>query len=315
MTKNNRRKFIRTTSLATAAFALPSLYAFENKTKINMPKISLAQWSLNRAFFAKTLDPLNFATIAKNDFEISAIEYVNQFYADNATNEKFWAEMATRASDVGVESLIMMVDEEEKLGDKNKKKRMKAVEDHYKWVHAAKILGCHSIRVNAFGEGSLDELETSLIEGLGKLTDYAAKEKVHIILENHGLHTSNASFMTGIIKAVNNSYLGTLPDFGNWCLNAEWGSTQKTKNCANIYPPEEGIAEFLPFAKGVSAKSYAFDVNGFDTVIDYPKLLQLVKDSDFNGHIGIEFEGENMSEPEGIKATKALIEKAWAILD
>lgn len=315
MTKNNRRSFIKKTSLATVAIAMPSLYAFDNKTENNMPKISLAQWSLNRAFFAKTLDPVNFATIAKNDFEISAIEYVNQFYTDNASNEKFWAEMATRASDVGVESLIMMVDEEEKLGDKNKKKRMKAVEDHYKWVHAAKILGCHSIRVNAFGEGSPDELETSLIDALGKLTDYAAKENVNIILENHGLHTSNASFMTGIIKSVNNPYLGTLPDFGNWCLNAEWGSTQKTKNCSNIYPPEEGIAEFLPFAKGVSAKSYAFDDDGFDTVIDYLKLLQLVKDSDFNGHIGIEFEGENMSEPQGIKATKALIEKAWAILD
>ncbi len=136
-----------------------------------MPNISLAQWSLNRAFFAKTLDPVNFASIAKNDYGISAIEYVNQFYADNATNEKFWAEMATRASDVGVQSLIMMVDEQEKLGDTDAKKRKKAVEDHYKWVHAAKILGCHSIRVNAFGEGSLEDLKTSLTDGLGQLTE------------------------------------------------------------------------------------------------------------------------------------------------
>lgn len=315
MYKNSRRTFIKKSSLATLAFSMPTLYAMGNKTENNMLKISLAQWSLNRAFFAKTLDPVDFATIAKNDFEITAIEYVNQFYADSANNEKFWAEMATRASDVGVESLIMMVDEEEKLGDKNTSKRMKAIEDHYKWVHAAKILGCHSIRVNAFGEGSPDELEASLIDGLGKLTAYAAKEKVHVILENHGLHTSNASFMTGIIKAVNNPYLGTLPDFGNWCLNAEWGSTQKTKNCTNIYPPQEGIAEFLPFAKGVSAKSYTFDADGFETVIDYTKLLQLVKDSDFNGHIGIEYEGENMSEPEGIKTTKALIEKIWPNLE
>ncbi len=314
MQKNSRRIFIKKTAIATAAISMPSLYSFGNKTDNNMPKISLAQWSLNRAFFDKTLDPVNFASIAKNDYNISAIEYVNQFYAENAANEKFWAEMTTRASDAGVESLIMMVDEEEKLGDSNADKRMKAVEDHYKWINAAKILGCHSIRVNAFGAGSPDELEASLVDGLGKLTEYAAKEKVHVILENHGLHTSNASFMTGIIKAVDNPYLGTLPDFGNWCLNEEWGSTQTTKNCTNIYPPEEGIAEFLPFAKGVSAKSYAFDAEGFDTVIDYPKLLQLVKNSSFDGHIGIEFEGENMSEPEGIKATKALIEEVWATL-
>lgn len=310
----SRRTFIKKSAFATAAISMPSLYAFNCKSENSMPKISLAQWSLNRAFFGKTLDPNKFASIAINDYDISAVEYVNQFYIDSSSNEKFWLEMKTRASDVGVESLIMMVDEEEKLGDKNSLKRLKAVEDHYKWVHAAKILGCHSIRVNAFGEGSPDELEASLIDGLGRLTEYAAKEEIHVIIENHGLHTSNTSFMTGIIKAINNPYLGTLPDFGNWCLNAEWGSTQIVKNCTNSYPPEEGIAEFLPFAKGVSAKSYAFDNEGFDTVIDYPKLLQLVKDANYNGHIGIEFEGENMTEPEGIKATKALIEKVWATL-
>ena len=301
--------------LATAAVSMSRIYTRTNKLEKIMPQISLAQWSLNRAFFAKTLDPINFAAITKNDFGISAIEYVNQFYTDNATNEKFWLEMTARASDVGVESLIMMVDEEEKLGDLNFKKRVKAVEDHFKWVNAAKILGCHSIRVNAFGTGSPDELEAALIDGLSQLTDYAAKEKINVLIENHGRHTSNASFILGIIKAVNNPYLGTLPDFGNWCLNAEWGSTQKSKNCTNIYPPEEGLAELLPFAKGVSAKSYAFDADGFDTVIDYPKLLQLVKNSAFQGHIGIEFEGENLSESTGIETTKTLIEKVWANLD
>lgn len=280
-----------------------------------MPKISLAQWSLNRAFFAKTLDPISFASIAKNEYGISAIEYVNQFYTDTASDEKFWTEMATRASDVGVQSLIMMVDEEEKLGDTNAKKRKKAVEDHYKWVNAAKILGCHSIRVNAFGDGDLDALKVSLTDGLAQLTEYAAQEKINVIIENHGLHTSNADFIVDIIKEVNSPFLGTLPDFGNWCLNAEWGSTETTKNCTNSYSPHEGLSIFLPYAKGVSAKAYAFDTEGYDTIIDYPKLLQLVKDSDFDGYIGIEFEGENMEESEGIKTTKALIEKVWKQLD
>lgn len=311
----SRRTFIKKTALAATAIYLPAFYACANKLENNMPKISLAQWSLNRAFFDKTLNPVQFANIAKNDYGISAIEYVNQFYADSATDEKFWIEMAKRASDVGVESLIMMVDEEEKLGDTDAEKRKKAVEDHYKWVNAAKILGCHSIRVNAFGEGSLEELKTSLTDGLSQLTEYAAKEKINVILENHGLHTSNVDFMVDIIKEVNNPFLGTLPDFGNWCLNAEWGSTQTTKNCDEIYPPDEGLSKFLPYAKGVSAKSYAFDSNGNETVIEYQKLLSIVKKSDFDGHIGIEFEGENMEEPAGIKATKALIERVWVTLE
>lgn len=307
----NRRTFIQKTALAATAIALPTFYACANKSDNNMPKISLAQWSLNRAFFGKTLDPIDFARIAKNDYGISAIEYVNQFYSDKAMNEKFWNEMATRASDMGVESLIMMVDEEEKLGDLDAEKRKKAVEDHYKWIHAAKLLGCHSIRVNAFGEGKLDELKASLTDGLGQLTEYAAKEGINVILENHGLHTSNADFIVETIKAVDNPFLGTLPDFGNWCLSAEWGSTQTAKNCSDIYPPDEGLSKLLPYAKGVSAKSYVFDANGNDTVIEYPRLLSLVKNSAFEGHIGIEFEGENMEEPAGIKATKTLIERVW----
>lgn len=311
----NRRTFIKKTTLAATAISMPAFYACGDKSENNMPNISLAQWSLNRAFFGKTLNPVQFANIAKNDYGISAIEYVNQFYTDKATDEKFWIEMAKRASEAGVESLIMMVDEEEKLGDLDADKRKKAVEDHYKWVNAAKILGCHSIRVNAFGDGSLEELKSSLTDGLGQLTEYAAKEKINVILENHGLHTSNADFMVDIIKEVNNPFLGTLPDFGNWCLGAEWGSTQTIKNCTDIYPPSEGLSKFLPYAKGVSAKSYAFDSNGNETVIEYQKLLSMVKKSDFDGHIGIEFEGENMEEPAGIKATKALIERVWKALD
>jgi len=186
----SRRIFIKKAALATAAIAMPSLFACANRLGNTMPKISLAQWSLNKAFFDGSLDAKDFASITKNDYGISGIEYVNQFYSKDATNEKFWADMAKRAADVGVESLIMMVDEKEKLGDPNDKKRKTAVEDHYKWVNAAKILGCHSVRVNAFGDANREVLKTTLVDGLGRLTDYAAKENVNIILENHGLHTS-----------------------------------------------------------------------------------------------------------------------------
>ena len=310
-----RRSFIQKTVLGAAALSLPTFYANAANATNMLPKISLAQWSLHRAFLDKTLDPVNFADISLNKYGISAVEYVNQFYTDHSTDEKFWAEMKRRASDLGVQSLIMMVDEKEKLGDTNATKRNIAVEDHYKWVNAAKILGCHSVRVNAFGDGSQEELQDSLTDGLGRLTAYAAKENINIIIENHGLHTSNAPFIVNIIKAVNNPFIGTLPDFGNWCLTAEWGSTQTSKNCTDIYLSEEGVSKFMSYAKGVSAKSYAFDTDGYESLIDYPKLLQIVKDSGYKGHIGIEFEGENNSESEGIKKTKTLIEKVWKGLD
>jgi len=281
---------------------------------MSTPKISLAQWSLHRALEKGDVLAVDFAQIAKRTYGIHAIEYVNQFYMDHAQDEGFWMEMRRKAEDEGVASLLVMVDNEGDLGNPKDEERNKTVENHYKWIHAAKILGCHSIRVNAFGKGTKEELRQPLIAGLGALVEYGAKENIHILVENHGFHTSDGKYMTNIIRAVDHPYLGTLPDFGNWCLNKEWGSTQNN-DCTDVYDRYQGLADFLPFAKGVSAKSYHFDATGQETVMDYGRLLQLVKDSTFDGHIGIEYEGEAMTEPEGIRATKALIEQVWKGLD
>jgi len=312
---NTRRKFIQKTLLAAAATSLPQTAMkatsyLSKSSAASEPKISLAQWSLHRALENGVIKATDFAKIAKNDFAIDAVEYVNQFYVDMAKSEKFWAQMKDRAEGEGVKSLLIMVDNEGDLGNPNENERTKTIENHYKWIHAAKILGCHSIRVNAFGDGDRASLKTSLIDGLGNLAAYGAKEEINVIVENHGLHTSDGNFMAGIVKEVNNSFLGTLPDFGNWCLNAKWGSTQNNR-CDEVYDRYQGVADFLPFAKGVSAKSYAFDSDGNETIIDYHKLLKIVKDFGFEGYIGVEFEGEHMSEPAGIKATKKLIHKVW----
>ncbi len=277
-------------------------------------KISLAQWSLHRAFEKGKLKPIDFARIAKNDYGINAVEYVNQFYVEHATNETFWNQLKERANDHDVKNLLIMVDNEGDLGNPNAPDRKTAVENHYKWIHAAKILECHSIRVNAFGQGNRAEIRTALVDGMGQLASYGAKENIHILIENHGLHTSDSTFITEIIKEVNNSYLGTLPDFGNWCLDTQWGSTQNN-NCNTVYDRYKGVSDFLPFAKGVSAKSYKFNAAGNETIIDFERLLKLVKNSNFDGYIGIEFEGDEMGEPEGIRATKALLEKVWTSLD
>lgn len=308
----SRRSFVKKTVLGSAALMSPftDMDALNSGLKSALPKISLAQWSLNRAFFKGELNAIDFPDIAKNSYGINAVEYVNAFYKEYGGKERFWNQLKRRANDAGVNNLLIMVDDEGELGNPDDKERTQAIENHYKWIEAAKLLGCHSIRVNAFGQGNKSTLKKTLADGLGRLCDYGAKENINVLIENHGLHTSDAKFITSIIKEVNHPNLGTLPDFGNWCLNAKWGSTQNDK-CTEMYDPYEGVTEFLPFAKGVSAKSYNFDSHGNETFLDYGRLLKIVKDSGFNGFIGIEYEGEKLSEPEGIKATKALIEKVW----
>jgi sugar phosphate isomerase/epimerase len=315
---SSRRSFIKNSALGAAAYALPSSLAFAvnacASAKGTTPKISLAQWSLHRALEKGEIKAGDFAGIAKKSYGISAVEYVNQFYVDHAGNQKFWGQLKDRADNEGVKSLLIMVDNEGELGSGDDAARKSAVENHFKWIHAAKILGCHSIRVNAFGKGSREELHGALVDGLGQLASYGEQQNINVLIENHGLHTSDGIYMTGIIKEVNNPFLGTLPDFGNWCLNAEWGST-KNEQCSEIYDHYKGVSDFLPYARGVSAKSYNFDEDGNETFLSYPKLLQLVKNSGFDGYIGIEYEGDKMSEPDGIRATKSLIEKVWKTLD
>lgn len=312
---NDRRTFIKNSGLFLTAFAVQGLPAFSmNRRTMNPPLISLAQWSLHRALENRQTKAIDFASVARNEYGIEAVEYVNSFYADRGKDESFWNQMRQRADMEGVKSLLIMVDNEGELGNPDRENRKKAVENHYKWIHACKLMGGHSIRVNAFGSGDRASLKEALADGLWQLADYAGKEGIAILIENHGLHTSDAAFIVDIIKKADHPALGTLPDFGNWCLGKEWGSTQN-KDCSEIYDPLRGVSEFLPYARGVSAKSYAFDKAGNETLIDFPRLLGLVKDSGYEGFIGIEYEGDVLSEAEGIRLTKKLIEKVWAGLD
>ena len=130
---------------------------------------------------------------------------------------------------------------------------------------------------------------------------------INIVVENHGSDSSKGFWVADVMRQVNKTNVGTLPDFGNFCISHEWGTTQG--ECAEIYDRYKGVEELLPFAKGVSAKSYDFDDNGEQPKIDYKRLINLVKASGFKGYIGIEFEGETQPEDEGIRKTKALLQK------
>jgi sugar phosphate isomerase/epimerase len=273
-------------------------------------KLSLAQWSIHRALENGTLKAEDFASIAKNDFGINAIEYVNSFYKDHRNDSVFWKRMRSKADSLGVKSLLIMVDEEGDLGNPIAEERKKAVENHYKWVDAASILGCHSIRINAFGEGSKEEVKVAMIDALKQLCTYAKSKNINVLIENHGLYSSDGKWTAEIMKEVNMPNCGTLPDFGNWCLSAKWGSLQDG-TCENAYDPYQGVKDMMPYAKGVSAKSYHFDQLGNEDFIDYEKMLTIVKESGFQGYVGIEYEGSLLNEHEGILATKRLLEKLW----
>ena len=274
--------------------------------------MSLAQWSLHRTIEEGQLDAEDFPFTAKSEFGFSAVEYVNGFYLPQAENKTFWRNMAAQTSGANITNLLIMVDDEGDLGNPDPEARKQAVKNHFKWVDAAAILGCHSIRVNAFGEGEKEEVQAAMIEGMRALCLYAKTKRINVLIENHGLYSSDPFWVANVIKGVDMENAGTLPDFGNWCLSAKWGSTQN--ECDSFTDHYQGVEGLLPYAKGVSAKSYNFDDNGNHEMIDYSKMLEVVKSSGFDGYIGVEYEGMELSEPDGIRATKSLLEKTWASL-
>jgi sugar phosphate isomerase/epimerase len=277
-------------------------------------EISLAEWSLHRALHAGKLDHLDFPAKARKDFGISAVEYVSGFFGGKKMNFKeagknaaYLAKLLKRSKDAGVVNHLIMVDDEGPLADADEKARLPAVEDHKKWVEAAKLLGCQTVRVNLHGRGSSDEKKAASVDSLGRLGDFAKTMGVNIVVENHGNETSNGAWLADVVKKASRGNVGTLPDFGNFCLSDPWGNTQD--GCKDMYDRYKGMEELLPHARGVSAKSYDFDAEGEQPLMDYRRLIGLVKASGFKGYIGIEFEGNTQGEDEGIRKTKLLLEK------
>ena len=217
---------------------------------------------------------------------------------DKAADQTYLKELKKRSSDYGLTNVLIMCDGEGELGNPDEAKRKQAVENHYKWVDAAKFLGCHSIRVNAYSTGTWEQQRDLAADGLARLTEYGSKMKINIIVENHGGLSSNGKWLTEVMKKVGNKRCGTLPDFGNFRL----GNNQE-------YDRYLGVTEMMAFAKGVSAKSHDFDDKGDETHTDYYKMMKIVGDAGYTGFVGIEYEGSKLSEPDGIKATKKLLEK------
>ena len=301
--QTNRRGFLKSAALGVSAIGGATALSGCKTLNFGGGKlfdISLAQWSLNRQFFGGKIDALDFAKVSREEFDIDAIEYVNQFFKTKAKDEAYLADLKKRAADHGVKSLLIMVDGEGQLGHADSAERAKTVANHHKWVDAAKYLDCHSIRVNAgtTGSGSFEEKQKLAADDLRQLSEYGAQQGLNVIVENHGGLSSDGSWLAGVMKLVNLENCGTLPDFGNFNVGG-----------GKMYDRYKGVRELMPYAKAVSAKSHEFDDRGNEVKTDYLRMMKIVLDHGYNGYVGVEYEGSKVDAYQGIKLTKALLER------
>lgn len=294
---NHRRNFLTQSSLAIGALAIAgdrSIHAgglFGRRKEAF--KISLAQWTLVQELKSGKLDNLEFAKVA-HEHGIQGIEYVNQFFMDKAQDKSYLAEMKKRAVDLDVTSVLIMCDKEGNLGDPDETRRKQAVENHRKWIDAAKALDCHSIRVNARSGGSWEEQVKLAADGLRRLCELGDQQNMNVIVENHGGLSSNADWLSEVMQTVDHPRCGTLPDTGNFRI-----SNNET------YDSYIGVQKLMPWAKGVSIKNKVWDAEGNQSDLDFNRMMQIVVNAGYHGYCGIEFGGL-----QGLNAARESLEAA-----
>src|SRR5215211_1450912 len=173
MSNHTRRKFLsQIAGTAAAGFVSTSLaFGKHLSPQASFFEISLAEWSFHRTLSANKMTNLDFPVVAKKQYGISAVEYVNQFFKDKAKDTNYLNELLKRCSDNGVKNHLIMCDGEGELGDLDNVKRMK-------------------------------DVEKAAVHGLSRLAEYAAKENINIIVENHGGYSSNGEWLTGVMKRI-----------------------------------------------------------------------------------------------------------------
>ena len=283
-------------------------------------KMSLAQWSFNKSFRSGGVSPYEFARLS-SELGFEGLEYVNQLYPDVMDSEDKSAAIAAfveknnvLAAQYKLQNVLIMIDSEGDLASSDENTRSEAIANHKLWIDAANQMGCSAVRLNLFGESDPEKWVANSIQSLTDLADYAADKNINVIVENHGRLSSNVPVLMKVINGTGKSNCGTLPDFGNFCIAEEGYGSMFDGSCKEFYDPYKGISEMIVKAFGVSAKSYNFDEEGNETTLDYNRLLKIVKDAGYTGFVGVEYEGDRLSEEEGIIATKILLENIGAKL-
>lgn len=306
-----RRKFNKIVTSLSSGIILSNGYSCSNLNKVDKYGISLAQWSLHKMIkIDKTLNPMDFAQKSK-ELGYDAIEYVSTLYRpilEKLSIKEMTKKLINKSKEHDVKNLLIMVDDEGNLSSSNLSEIKEAIDKHKRWIEMASKLECHSVRVNLEGEDQLDKWKDNSIKGLSLLSEFASNYNINIIVENHGGNSSIGKELAEVIKNVNLDNCGTLPDFGNFCIKRKNGSLYDGP-CDIEYDKYEGMRNLMPYAKAVSAKSYDFDPFGNETTIDFKKMMDIVDEFNYNGYLGIEYEGNNHSEINGIELTKKLIQK------
>lgn len=255
-------------------------------------EISLAAWSLHRAWRAGAIQQIDLPRICREDFDLNGLELVSSMFP--SPHARYLGELKKQAADHGVRLLLIMIDHEGDLSHADPAARRQAVRNHRKWLDIAQVLECPAVRVNTGGQPGDPAAVAHCAESMAGLVELARPDKTRVLIENHWGLSQDTDAMVEVVKRVNDPLLGTLPDFGNF--------DEKVDRYA-------AVAKMMPHAGAVSAKCHAFDAEGNHVGTDYARMMKIVLDSGYKGWVGIEYEGPDSDERAGVRACKRLLER------
>jgi Xylose isomerase-like TIM barrel len=271
----SRRDFMKKTAFFTAAgMAAPALM---NKSKaLATPRmthddISLAEWALVDEIKAGQWKNLDFPRIAREDFDINGIEFVNSLF--EVPTSEYLNQLKKNAADHGVTMVLIMCDYEGDGCEPTAELRKQFVINHKKWIDIAHYLGCCAIRTNCRGPKDVDKKEALkwAAESYNMLLDYAIQAKISVCIENHGGVSNDADWMVALMKEVDNLYFGTYPDW---------------RRPADDFDNYAFLEKTLPWAVGMSYRNQPTEELS-------AKMIDLSKKSGYKGWYGIESSGRD----------------------
>lgn len=286
MNEISRRRFLEKSIAAGAAgIVAPGLIksaVMEPTPRMVRDDISLAQWALVDEIRAGKWKTLDFASIARKDFGLNGIEFVNTLF--ESPTEGYLNRLKKNAEDNNVKMVLIMVDDEGDGCSPGKEERRQFEINHRKWIDAAYYLGCSAIRTNCRGPKDVNKVEALKYsaETYRMMMDYAVPAKISVLIENHGGVSNDADWMVSLIKEVNNLYFGSYPDW-----------RQPSAEYDNV----DYLVKMLPYAGGMSYRNQP-------TEELTAKMIRLAKDGGYRGWYGIESSGR-----EAIKKGIELLKK------
>jgi sugar phosphate isomerase/epimerase len=280
---------------------------FKSESK---PKLVLAQWTFNKDLFAGKMTTIDFVNKAA-EMGFDGVEFVSQFIKDKVNDDAYLAELKLASETAGIKNTMISVDvSEAKLGSSDPDERDIATAKHKEWIVAASKLNCPTIRVNAHGDGSADEMMSAMFNSVKELANFGKSYNVGVTIENHGQYSSDGKWLSQLIGKLVPYGVGSVADFDNWCIEREGGKLWGTP-CIKEYDRYLGMKELLPTARSVSVKAFDFDEQGNAIKTDFKRMFQLIKEAQYDEYLAIEFEGHDMDPIEGIRKTLELVDQCW----